>query len=116
MFLRQRYKLLALKKVPRDSKGILKLHATVRSVEFSDDGDEGQFYEEEEMASKKITVQDAQDIAQFVTEIDMEQEKGVEALYHILSIIQKGGSSEEAVAYCVQSLTPKKKPKKKVTK
>lgn len=112
MFLRQRYKLLTLQKVPNEVGLMLKLDSTSKQLEFTDDGDMPPIYEGEESMGSKITIEDAQNIAQLVTEIDIEQEKGVEALYHILSVIQDGGSSAEAVAYCVQALTPKKKRKK----
>ena len=76
MFLRQRYKLLNLLKVPNEVHLMLKANTAAKQLEFTDDGDLPQYEGGQEMGAK-ITIEDAQSIAQLVTEIDMEQEKGV---------------------------------------
>ena len=116
MFLSQCYKLLDLQKLPAKVKHILKADNLKRQLIFDDAEAQDEFLPvleqgENEMAVK-VTKKDAAKIAQLVTTIDMEQEKGVEALYHILSIIQQGGSTVEAIGYCMEALAPKKGQKK----
>lgn len=110
MFPRQQYKVLTLRRVPNKVSTMLKLNLASRNIDFTNEEEVNLMAQSK---AEKITSTDASDIAQLVTEIDTEQGKGVEALFYILSVIQDGGSAEEAITYCLTMIKPKKKGRKK---
>ena len=112
MFLRQRYKITALGRFSPSVSKILKLNKNLLSVEMTDE-EEGYYPEPihqpiiEEETMGLITKKQAEDIAAFVTEVDMESERGVDALHYILNAIQRGETARQAIKGCELKLSSK---------
>lgn len=104
MFTRNMYKLLALQRVPNKVKTALKISNTLKLVEFSEESSL-----DEEAEGHDITIEEAQSVAQIVTEIDTNEGRGVEALHIILSVVQQGGSINDGLTEVANHIKPKKK-------